>query len=396
MPCVNFDYYYRFDLYEYDVETEEVWRLTKRLRSTLPSYSPDGKSIAFVHIEDGQNHLGIFPAKAREVQIDGRCEIDGRERKKCIKWLIRKYDGTQIGQPSWSPDGSKLVFDLYRNHQQDIWMMDVDGSNLHPLTWDRAEDRDGGFTSDGKHILYSSDRTGIFNAYLLNWKTGETRQLTNVIGGVFTPHLTSGGHLLYSYFTSYGLQIHGLRSEQFYNKIVDVKVDVSPKEVARSLAYQEELPEIREYSTSYSAFSPSNWPPLDGVPMFLYERRGISIGAQVSAQDVLGKHVAFAQALLGETSDYRFIYANNMWYPQFYFGWIHVDFGSDFSQGISGSELVSSNIDPHFDAPLSYKIRQSLDFGLAGVSYDFGDYVSLNALVWLPLLHVHQSDRYAK
>lgn len=380
LPCVNLDLYYRLDLYQYDIETEEVEKLTDRLRAVLPAYSPDGQNIAFVHIEDGQNFLGVFPAEAREVSPDGNCVIDGQPREKCIKWLVRKHDGTQIGQPSWSPDGSKLVFDLYRNHQQDVWMINADGTHLHPLTWDRAEDRDSRFTPDGQGVVYASDRTGIFNTYLLDLDTREVKQLTNVINGTFTPMLTDEGNLVYSYFTSHGLNIHALKKEDFYNKPIDAGYDVTPEEVARNLAYQEPLPEIREKSTSYNAFNPANWPPIDGVPLFLYERRGINIGAQLSAQDILGKHMAFGQILLGETSDYRIYYINNMWYAQFFAGWTHVDFAGDFAQGFNSSELVNSRVEPHFDQPLSYKYRQSVDFGLAGVGYDWGPYISTNAM----------------
>ncbi len=378
LPCVNFDLYYRFDLFEYDIKTEEVQKLTHRLRAILPAYSPDGQTIAFIHIEDGQNWLGLFPSNAREVSMDGKCVIDGQHREKCIKWLFKKHDGTQLGQPSWSPDGSKIVFDLFRNHQQDVWMINADGTDLHPITWDKAEDRDSRFTPDGKHIVYSSDRTGIFNAYSLDLETKEVKQLTNVINGVFTPMVTENGDLIFSYFTSYGLKIYGLKKQDLYNKVVDAHYDVTQEEIARNLAYEEALPEIREKSTSYSAFNPSNWLPFDGIPLFIYERRGINVGAQVSAQDVLGKHMAFGQVLLGETSDYRLFYVNNMWYPQFMLGWVHVDFAGDFAQGFGTSELVNTRTEPHFDNPLSYKYRQSVDFGMAGISYDFGPFLEAN------------------
>jgi Tol biopolymer transport system component len=379
MPCVNFDNYYRYDLFTFDIESEEVERLSKRLRAVYAAYSPDGQNIAFVHIEDGQNWLGVFPAAAREVEPDGKCVIDGQPREKCIRWLVQKHDGTQVGQPSWSPDGAKLVFDLYRNHQQDVWMINADGTDLHPLTWDRAEDRDSTYTPDGKSILYSSDRTGIFNVYQMDLETREVRQLTNLVNGAYTPQLTANGDMLYSYFTSHGLKIHGLKKSDFYNKVIDAGYEISPEEVARNLAYQEPLPEIREKSGSYNAFNPRNWPPIDGVPLFIYERRGINVGGFVSAQDILGKHAAFGQLLLGETSDYRFFYINNMWYPQFILGWVHVDFAGDFAQGFGSSELVGSRAEPHFEQPLSYKYRQSVDFGIAGISYDIGPYLEINA-----------------
>ncbi|MBN2497532.1 MAG: PD40 domain-containing protein [Deltaproteobacteria bacterium] len=372
LPCITLDGYYRYDLFEYDIETEDVERLSYRLRAVYPSYSPDGKTIAFVHIEDGQNWLGLVPTEARETTIDGKCVIDGKERENCIKWLIKKTDGTQLGKPSWSPDGEKIAIDLYRNHQQDIWMIHADGSGLQPLTWDRAEDRDGQFTRDGKHLLYVSDRTGIYNAYLMDLETREVQQLTNVIGGVYTPHLTASGDMLFTYFNSFGLHFRGMRKEDFYNKTVDAGYDVSQEEVARNLAYQEELPEIKEKSESYSPFLPSNWAPVEGIPLFLYERRGINIGTQLVLCDYLEKHRFIGQVLLGATSDYRLIYINNFWYPSFILGWVHIDFAGDIAQGIGSSSLANTRSEEHFESPLNYKYRQSVDFGFAGISYALG------------------------
>ncbi len=372
LPCVQLDGYYRYDLFEYNMETEDVERLSYRLRAVYPSYSPDGKTIAFVHIEDGQNWLGLVPANARETTVDGKCVIDGKQKENCIKWLIKKHDGTQLGKPSFSPDGQRIITDLYRNHQQDIWMINADGSNLHPLTWDRAEDRDGAFTADGKGIIYASDRTGIFNAYHMDLGTREVKQLTNVLGGVFTPKLTPEGNMLFSYFNSFGLHFRGLKKEDFYNKVVDAGYEVTPEEVARNLAYEEELPEIRSKSTSYSPFNPKNWVPVQGIPLFLYERDAIGIGTQLIINDYLDKHTLIGQVLLGQTSDYRLIYVNDFWYPTFILGWVHIDFAGSLSQSIGSSAIVSTRSEEHFESPMNYKYRQSVDFGFAGISYELG------------------------
>ncbi|HUU00217.1 MAG TPA: hypothetical protein VM425_02110 [Myxococcota bacterium] len=379
LPCVSLDGYYRMDLYEYTIESEEIERLSRRLRAYQPAYSPDGKTIAFIHIEDGQNHLGLMPAGAREVTPDGKCVIDGREMNNCVKWLIKKHDGTLLGQPSFSPDGAKIVIDLYRNHQQDIWMLASDGSDLHPLTWDKAEDRDARFTPDGRQILYVSDRTGIFNTYLLDIESGKVKQLTNVLGGTYNPFITSTGDLLYAYFTSYGLRLYGLRREDFYNKEIDAGYEVSPSAVARNLAYQEPLPQIREKSFSYNPFSPRNWEPPIGIPLFIYERRGVQIGGQLLLLDTLDKHLFTSTVLLGQQSLYSAAYVNNFWYPTFMVGWTHLETSYEFSQGFTSSQLAPSRSEPHFPSPINFKNRQSIDFGYAGVDYKFAPQFGIKA-----------------
>ena len=372
LPCVELDGYQRMDLYEYELETEDITRLTKKLRVELASYSPDGGRIAFVHFFDGQNWLGVMPANAREVTKDGKCEIDGEPREGCITWLIKKHDGTLLGQPSWSPDGQKIVIDLYRNNQQDVWWLNADGSGLEPLTWDRAEDRDGKFAPDGKSILYTSDRTGVFNVYQMDLATREVKQLTNVLGGAYHPFLTPNGNLLYAYFTSLRFDIHGLKKENFYNQVVDAGYDFTPEEVARNLAYHEALPEIRDKSVSYNPFAPSNWAPPIGLPLLIYEGRGLQLGVAGFMSDMLDKHTLLAQVLLGQSTYYYIGYENAMWYPTIGLVYLHADINYDFAQGMGANYLESNNYgDPefHFEAPLTYKNRQSYD--LAALYIDF-------------------------
>src|SRR5207253_1200888 len=114
---------------------------------------------------------------------------------------------------------------------------------LHPLTWDKDEDKDS-FYVDNDTILFASDRTGIFNIFKLEIKTGKVTQLTNVVGGAFSPELTKDGNLLYAGFTAYGHQNFGLKKSDFYNQEVEPYKLPSDKAVATNLGTSEDLPPI--------------------------------------------------------------------------------------------------------------------------------------------------------
>ena len=43
-------------------------------------------------------------------------------------------------EPSWSPDGSKIVFESYRDENNEIYVMDADGSNQTNFTSNSADD----------------------------------------------------------------------------------------------------------------------------------------------------------------------------------------------------------------------------------------------------------------
>ena len=64
------------------------------------------------------------------------------------------------GWPTWSPDGTKIVFNSDRSGNDDIWMMNADGTKQVQLTVNPARDESFGWSPDGTKIAFSSDRDG--------------------------------------------------------------------------------------------------------------------------------------------------------------------------------------------------------------------------------------------
>jgi len=106
-----------------------------------PAWSPDGTRIAFEL--GGMSFSEIWVMKA-----------DGREPKR----LTSPTWGASF-QPKWSPDGKKLAFALFsfKNKQHDIFVMDADGRNLTNLTRTiKTDENFPAWSPDGKKILFSS------------------------------------------------------------------------------------------------------------------------------------------------------------------------------------------------------------------------------------------------
>ena len=61
-------------------------------------------------------------------------------------------------QPAYSPDGRQIVFSSNRTGNLDLWLLDRASGALRQLTDDPAQDWDPGFTPDGSRILFSSGR----------------------------------------------------------------------------------------------------------------------------------------------------------------------------------------------------------------------------------------------
>src|SRR4029079_17053396 len=102
-----------------------------------PSWSPDGKRIAFNSNLSGDHVMSI-------VDVDGSGMVD----------LSRVGEGWQV---DWSPDGRSILFTSHRDHPDnytDVYVMRPDGSGVHRLTHDSSYTP--AWSPDGDHIVLSS------------------------------------------------------------------------------------------------------------------------------------------------------------------------------------------------------------------------------------------------
>ncbi len=87
--------------------------------------------------------------------------------------------------PSWSPDGKRIAFTSYRDKDglnSDIYVMDADGGNPQRLTNNRKNDWSPSWSPDGERIAFASDRKGDlqnFEIYVMDNNGGNLQNLTN-------------------------------------------------------------------------------------------------------------------------------------------------------------------------------------------------------------------------
>ena len=81
-------------------------------------------------------------------------------------------------QPTYSPDGKRILFSSNRSGNLDLWTMDLANGALRQVTDDRAQDWDPAFTPDGRQILWDSDRTGHLEVWIANLDGSSARQVT--------------------------------------------------------------------------------------------------------------------------------------------------------------------------------------------------------------------------
>ncbi len=75
--------------------------------------------------------------------------------------ITRLTDGPAVNAyPSWSPDGRRIAYTSEQDGNRDVWVMDADGTNRRPLTRHPGFDGDPGWTPDGTAVLFSTGRFG--------------------------------------------------------------------------------------------------------------------------------------------------------------------------------------------------------------------------------------------
>ena len=142
-------------LYLYDVATKKADVLTpETLEIGPPSWSPDGKSIAFMGKEgkdaERYNTWNVYVMEAHA----------GASPR-----MVTKYDGVRSsagrGRPEWSPDGARLAYTQSSGAKQGAYNMNrlavVSAAGGDPKVYAEKLDRSitaPRFSKDGKSILF--------------------------------------------------------------------------------------------------------------------------------------------------------------------------------------------------------------------------------------------------
>jgi Tol biopolymer transport system component len=81
-------------------------------------------------------------------------------------------------EPYWSPDGSRIVFTSNRDGNYEIYVMDADGSNQQRLTDNPARDSHPSWSPDGSRIAFHSNRDGNMEIYMMDADGSNQQRLT--------------------------------------------------------------------------------------------------------------------------------------------------------------------------------------------------------------------------
>ncbi len=175
----------RGEIFTAPAEHGDVRNLTESpgARDSGPSWSPDGKWVAYVSDKSGDEEIYLIDQMGKEdekqLTSSGHFKrdllwspesdrllfttednalfmlgLDGKEPE-----LIARNEHRDITSFRWSPDGRWITYDFaHRNRNRDIMIYDTKKDMHHQVTSDPSDDYEPSFTPDGKCLLMITDR----------------------------------------------------------------------------------------------------------------------------------------------------------------------------------------------------------------------------------------------
>jgi TolB protein len=133
--------------------------LTSQQPIISPSWSPDGRQLAYVSFESGK------------AVVVGQDVSTGQRR------TLASFRGTNSA-PTWSPDGKQLIVTLSRDGGSQLHLIGLNGDGARRLTSSNAIDTEAAFSADGSQVYFVSDRGGSPQIYRMPVSGGNPQRVT--------------------------------------------------------------------------------------------------------------------------------------------------------------------------------------------------------------------------
>ena len=159
-----------WDIRIVDIETGKARWLTRSMRATYPTWTPDGKHLVFV---------------AHQNNISNLYRITSNGKK--LEQLTHFENDTQVLNPRCSPDGTNVAYSKAgMEGNLDVYIYSFATGLSNRITDDPAVDYLPVWHPDGKHITYTSHKGSTPNLYTVEIGSEGSQQVTDVGDAVWS------------------------------------------------------------------------------------------------------------------------------------------------------------------------------------------------------------------
>jgi len=155
------------DIFSYEPrKTKNRFSKLSKISNAHPSLSPDNKKIVFHSNRFGENDIFIMNSDGSG--LERLTDSPGNDRT-----------------PYWSPDGSKICFVSTRGWNYDVFVMNSDGSNQKNLTMKSdSKEVHPYWSEDGEKIIFNSSRENdTYGIYTINFDGSGLNRIEENGGG---------------------------------------------------------------------------------------------------------------------------------------------------------------------------------------------------------------------
>lgn len=155
------------DLFTVDIQSKRRKKITQSRRAVAPSFSPDGRQLAFIGSERGT--ANIFTLDVQTNKETQRTFFEG---------------DVQLSSLSWHPSENQIAFSIFdRDGTRTIKVLDLSSGDIHAFLSMEYQDQYPIWSPSGSQIAFTSLRDNVPNVFVYDFTTDSTHRATRLVTG---------------------------------------------------------------------------------------------------------------------------------------------------------------------------------------------------------------------